>query len=175
MFIVVPVYSEHATEAVMYLDWMSKFENFEMINYGVEGENYVRREDGSHDTTQVSENAHERISVGDLMLVYNGNPDSKQYESELISAEVPEACRDLLTAAFKAARVNTYVPYAFQVQIVSEGEYSASLGEKLGELRVKSITCAEDAFDSTWETVVGEYLSMGGQEVIDEKTAAYNK
>lgn len=175
MFIVVPVYSEHATEAVMYLDWMSKFENFEMINYGIEGENYVRREDGSHDTTQVSENAHERISVGDLMLVYNGNPDSKQYEAELISAEVPEACRDLLTAAFKAARVNTYVPYTFQVQIVSEGDYSASLGEKLGELRVKSITCAEDAFDSTWETVVGEYLSMGGQEVIDEKTAAYNK
>ena len=71
--------------------------------------------------------------------------------------------------------MNTYVPYAFQQQIVSEGEYSASLGEKLGELRVKFITCAQDAFDSTWETVVGEYLSMGGQEVIDEKTAAYNK
>lgn len=40
---------------------------------------------------------------------------------------------------------------------------------------MKCITCAQDAFDSTWETVVGEYLSMGGQEVIDEKTAAYNK
>ena len=175
MFIVVPVYSEHAAEAVLYLDWMSKFENFEMINYGIEGENYVRREDGSHDTTQVSENAHERISVGDLMLVYNGNPDAKQYEAEVITSDVPESCRDLLQAAFRAARVNTWAPYTFQQQIVSEGEYSASLGEKLGELRVKCITCAEDQFDSTWETITKEYLNMGGQEVIDEKIAAYNK
>lgn len=175
MFIVVPVYSEHATEAVLYLDWMSKFENFEMINYGIEGENYVRREDGSHDTTQVSENAHERISVGDLMLVYNGNPDTTQYEAELISSEVPEACRELLKAAFHASTVNTWEPYTFQQQIVSEGEYSASLDEKLGELRVKCITCAEDQFDATWETITNEYLSMGGQEVIDEKIAAYNK
>lgn len=175
MFIVVPVYSKHATEAVLYLDWMSRMENFEVINYGFEGENYIRREDGSHDTTRVSENAKERISVGDLMLVYNGNPNSEQYESELITPSVPETCIDIYKASYKAARINTYAPYLFSRQIVSETEYSASLNEKIGELRVKCITCAPDQFDAIWDEITGEYLSMGGQDVIHEKAEAYAK
>lgn len=175
MFVVVPAYSEHAAEAVMYLDWMAKYENFEVINYGFEGEHYVRREDGSHDTTQVAEGASERISVGDLMLVYNGTPDATAYKSELITPEVPTQWVDLYLNAYEASRVSTYVPYLFQQAIESETEYSASLAEKLTELRVKCITCAPADFDATWDGLMAEYLEMGGQEVIDEKVAVYNK
>lgn len=175
MFVVVPAYSEHATEAVMYLDWMCKYENYEVINYGFKDEHYVLNEDGSHDTTQQAEGASERISTGDLVLTFNGNPDPDVYKKELITKDVPETCVDLCRAAYNASRVSTYVPYLFQEAIESEGEYSASLAEKLTELRVKSITCDPADFDATWDSLVNEYLEMGGQEVIDEKVAAYNK
>lgn len=175
MFVVVPAYSEHATEAVMYLDWMCKYENYEVINYGFKDEHYVLNEDGSHDTTQQAEGASERISTGDLVLTFNGNPDPDVYKKELITKDVPETCVDLYRAAYNASRVSTYVPYLFQEAIESEGEYSASLAEKLTELRVKSITCDPADFDATWDSLVNEYLEMGGQEVIDEKVAAYNK
>lgn len=175
MFIVVPVYSKHVNEAVLYLDWMSIYENFEVINYGFEGEHYVRRADGSHDTTQVAPDASERISVPDLMLVYNQNPDSKCVESELITPSVPEKWQELYKNAFKAARVNTYKPYLFSKQIVSESDYSASLAEKLGELRVKSITCTPEMFEATWDELSAEYLDMGGQTVIDEKVSVFNE
>lgn len=175
MFVVVPAYSEHAAEAVMYLDWMCKYENYEVINYGFKDEHYVLNEDGSHDTTKQAEGASERISTGDLMLTFNGNPDPDVFKKELITKDVPETCIDAYRAAFNAARVSTYTPYLFQEAIESEGEYSASLAEKLTELRVKSITCAPADFDATWDALVNEYLEMGGQEVIDEKVAAYNK
>lgn len=174
MFVVVPAYSEHAAEAVMYLDWMSKYENYEVINYGFEGEHYVRNEDGSHDSTQMAENATELNSTGDLILVYNGNPDPDVAKAELINNNILPELVDTYLAAFKASTVSTYVPYMFQQAIESEGEYSASLAEKLTELRVKSITCSPDEFDATWDALVNEYLEMGGQTVIDEKIEAYN-
>lgn len=76
---------------------------------------------------------------------------------------------------FKAARVNTYKPYLFSKQIVSESDYSASLAEKLGELRVKSITCTPEMFEATWDELSAEYLDMGGQTVIDEKVSVFNE
>ena len=111
----------------------------------------------------------------DLMLVYNQNPDSKCVESELITPSVPEKWQELYKNAFKAARVNTYKPYLFSKQIVSESDYSASLAEKLGELRVKTITCTPEMFEATWDELSAEYLDMGGQTVIDEKISVFNE
>ena len=56
---------------------------------------------------------------------------------------------------------------------MAEGDYGSALSEKIGELRVKSITCTTDEFDTTYDTLLEEYLGMGGQAVIDESTAAY--
>ena len=176
MFIQVPAYSEHAVEAVMYLDWQSKYDNFEVLANGFEGEHYTRGENGVHVMLTKEENPDqsERISVNDLILVYNGNPDVTVYEAELISPSWSEKIQKLYWSAYKSSLHDTYVPYLLDRAIVSEGEYSSALAEKLGELRVKTITCAPADFDATYDKLVEEYMGMGGTEVINEKTEAYN-
>lgn len=39
---------------------------------------------------------------------------------------------------------------------------------------MKTITCASADFDATYDKLVEEYMGMGGTEVINEKTEAYN-
>ncbi|MBS5586707.1 MAG: extracellular solute-binding protein [Clostridiales bacterium] len=172
MYIMVPVFSQHATEAVLYLDWMCDLDNWNVINYGFEGEHYELLESGAHDTSKVADDAQPRISVGDLAIVYNGNP-TPEISKEEKAFSAAEGLVDTYMAAYDISTLNSYVPYDFGRTIVSEAEYGASLNEKIGELRVKAITCASEEFDATYDALLAEFLNMGGQEVIDEKTAAY--
>lgn len=176
MDIVVPAYSEHVTEAVMYLDWLADYDNYEIIQYGFENEHFVYLENGVHDTRVVAENAVRKIQPGDLAIVFNGNPKADVYEAEQrIRAEANNGfLADLSMAAGRASRVNTYIPYSFNVLIQAETDYSVALGEKIVELQVKAITCPAEEFDATYDGLINEYLEMGGQEVIDEKTAVYD-
>ena len=174
MYMMVPVYSQHAAEAVMYIDWLSKYENFEYLAYGQEGEHYTKLENGAHDASTALPDARPRISVGDLVLTYNGNPDRDVAVAEMTSA-IDERLKPVYEAAYYTALENTFEPYDFGKTIVARGDYGLSLNEKIGEIRVKAITGAVDAFDATYDTLVEEFLGMGGQTVIDESLAAYQE
>ncbi len=176
MFIVVPAYSEHVTEAVMFLNWQAKYENYETLAYGIEGEHYTRNDNGTYTGITKEQNPDQslRTTCGDMVLVSNGNPDRAIYEAGLVSASQPEWLQKDYWAAYKASLANTYIPYLFDTVITSASEYSTALNEKLQELRVKTITGTADSFEATWETIMAEYTSMGGQTVIDEKAAAYD-
>lgn len=175
MFIVVPAYSEHVTEAVMFLNWQSKYENYEVLAFGIEGEHYTRNEDGTYNTITKDQNPDQKLrqTTGDMVLVSNGNPNKAIYEASLIGKTWPEWLQKAYWSAYKASMVNTYIPFLFDTVIVSSGEYATALNEKLQELRVKTITGAEADFEATWNSIVDEYKAMGGQTVIDEKVAAY--
>jgi len=175
MFIVVPAYSEHVTEAVIFLNWQSKYENYETLAFGIEGEHYTRNEDGTYNTITKEQNPDQKLrqTTGDMVLVSNGNPNKEIYEASLIGKTWPEWLQKAYWSAYKASMVNTYIPFLFDTVIVSSGEYSTALNEKLQELRVKTITGAEADFEATWTTIIDEYKAMGGQTVIDEKVAAY--
>ena len=171
MYIMVPATSEHVNEAIMYLNWQCDPEVFEVLNYGFEGEHYVRN-GNIHDSTQKAENFRERISTGDLILVYNGNPDT-----EVQLAEKFRNCDPLIVDTYKmayaTATYHNYIPYDFGRAINALGEYGSALNEKLSEVYTKSITCSIDSFSDTFDAQIQEYLNMGGQAVIDEKTEAY--
>lgn len=172
MYIMVPATSQHVNEAVMYLNWQAAYENYETLAYGFEGEHFVYIENNAHDTTQHAENASARISISDLILVYNGNPFTEIANAEKKMSLDP-ILADTVINAQDAAMLHTYIPYDLGRSIDSYGEYGSALKEKITELQTKSITCAVEDFDETFDRLVEEYLGMGGQIVLDEKLSAY--
>ncbi len=80
---------------------------------------------------------------------------------------------DTYEMAFNTAMYHTYIPYVFDQAIKAQGEYGSALNEKLSEVYTKSITCSIESFSDTFDAQIQEYLDMGGQAVIDEKTEAY--
>jgi putative aldouronate transport system substrate-binding protein len=56
-------------------------------------------------------------------------------------------------------------------------EAETGMGEGLNAKRDQawalSVTCSVDEFDAVWDQNMEEYLSAGGQAIIDERTAAW--
>lgn len=172
MLIMVPSYSEHVDAAVKYLNWMSIYDNWKTIQYGIEGEHYNLNADGLIEVIDPEYNSKSMISTSDLGIIYNGDPMEAQFKFGL-TANIPEETKDCYVKSYDISLVNAYAPFALGKAIASEGEYQATLNEKLGELRTKTITCSVDEFDALYDSLCEEYLVMGGQAIIDEKTAAY--
>jgi putative aldouronate transport system substrate-binding protein len=172
MLIMVPSYSENVNAAVKYLNWMSDYQNWKTLQYGIEGEHYTVNPDGLIDIIDPEYNAKTMISTADLGIIYNGDPVEAQFKHSLV-ANIPEATKDCYLKSYEISLVRAYAPYALGRSIEAEGEYQATLNEKLGELRTKTITCPIDEFDELYDTLCEEYLNMGGQAIIDEKLAAY--
>ena len=53
--------------------------------------------------------------------------------------------------------------------IESETEVGSSLTEKRDELLTKAVTASVEEFDSVYDTIMEDYMNMGGQDIIDER------
>ena len=55
-------------------------------------------------------------------------------------------------------------------EIASEAEVGDSLSAKRDQIYDKAVTASEADFDSVWDEGIADYLSAGGQAIIDERT-----
>ena len=80
----------------------------------------------------------------------------------------------MLRQAYEIAMNDGYYPSKIDNSTETSAKYGKILQEKDVEILVKSITCKPGDFDKTYDTLIQEYLDIGGQEVIDEKRAIYS-
>ncbi|MGI5899088.1 MAG: hypothetical protein ACOX8S_04090 [Christensenellales bacterium] len=171
--IFVPSFSKNVDGAVMYLNWLADYQNDRVLRLGFEGEHYDMV-DGVPTVIDLDYNTKTRVSTGDLCLMYNGNPNLEENLAATL-INLPEPDRPIREMAELIDNYNSFAPATFTSVIRSELDYSVALEEKEGELRVKIIMCKPEDFDATWDKLVNEYLSIGGQAVIDEKQAVWNE
>ena len=162
----VPIFSKVPDQAVMYLDFLANYENDRVLRYGFEGENYTMVDGIPTDIHLDYQN------LSDYALMYNGDPDPV-INSATVIASLPDFTKPIRETNLKIGILGAYANYPFGKEIVAETNYKTDLDAKKAELYVKSIMASPDAFDSTWDTMVEEYMRIGGQEIIDEKTAVY--
>lgn len=182
LFIMVPKTSSEAAAAaaVKYLDWQSSAAGAQLMSWGEEGKNYTLV-DGipAVSTEQKAVNDVERFNSGDLRIMWNGawtkSPDDlwKQIEAgdPKYGKEVAIAQQMGLNGGFRDYQANP----AFETVIESESKYGTSLDKIFVDGLIKVIMADPANFDAEYDALVSEYLSSGGQEIIDEKTAALSK
>ena len=183
-------FSSSATEdeikaAWMYLEWMSQEDVLFTLQWGVEGENYTLDESGNP------------VSVGDYngdyKQGYNNNAD---YVAPVTASRVlgdPEAdirasfptdlpqteelVQQILdfynTRVEQASEGLAIVPCMYATVIDAESEYRDTLGSLYTQYRDELTMCDPAEFDSLYDQRAQEYLDAGYQEIIDERTEAY--
>ena len=162
----VPVFSKAQTEAVKYLDWLADYENDKVLRYGFEGENYTLVDGVPTDIHLDYQN------LSDYALMYNGDPDATVNTATVV-ASLPEFTKTIRTQNLQIGIEGGYTPYPFGQEIVALTNYKTDLDAKIAELYVNSIMASPDQFDTVWDQYAQEYLTIGGQQVIDEKKAVY--
>ncbi|MGI5899939.1 MAG: extracellular solute-binding protein [Christensenellales bacterium] len=176
MLVMVPSFSTSVNEAIIYLNWLSAYENYDTMAYGVEGEHYELDENGIPMTIDAEYNSKTRISVTDLALTFNGDP---QRGMMMISRGLSEPNQPVRK---NAAIIGTYGQYVgarysfFNMGAPNEAstKYSINLADKIGEIYVKSIMAPVGSFDTTFDTLVQEYMQIGGNEVAAEAKQLYD-
>lgn len=181
MYIAIPATCEHPENAIKYLDFLSVPENAKVLQYGFEGVHY-RIEEGNQVVTiehteeekAASEYDFERITVGDMVLVYNGNPYG-WVQSPKGMEEAKAKAYILGAQSLKSSVVGGQADYYFQgIETEADKQYKGLVTDPTKNLPLL-ISCPVKEFDAMYDQVLNDYLSAGGQAIIDDKVKLYNE
>lgn len=174
MHILIPKTSKHAAEAVKYLDWMSQADILFTLQNGNEGEHYTLQ-DGYPVAITTDEAKQTFYNNGDIAIISNGKDfGSEEKNIEAASLQTPDY-KELAKQTILYALKDGYTLPHFERPIESEIKYGDTLKSKATEAIVKSIVAKPDKFSETYDSYVKEYLKIGGQQVLDERKAAYGE
>lgn len=175
MYIMIPKSSQHAAEAIKYLDWMSQTENMVALQNGVEGENYAMQDGIPVVKNDASTEVLNRVyNFGDIAILANGKfAGDDEKNKQAFVAGMPAQFQADVRKALDISVSETFKPILFDHPIEAESKYGTALQDKYEELIVKSVMAKPEDFDSTYESVLQDYMESGGQAILDERTKAY--
>ncbi|MGE5599535.1 MAG: sugar ABC transporter substrate-binding protein, partial [Bacteroidota bacterium] len=163
---------------LLYLDWITKFENRRFLQIGEEGVTHVKLEDGTIKTIAATgakimnspNNIDYTITCNGLDL---GNPS---LSARSIAQGYAGVDARFIEKAFVTASKDSRIVKKFNCgEIRSEAGMDAALKVKRDNLFVQAIVCKPEDFDKVWEAGFKDYLNSGGQAIIDERRAALAK
>jgi len=173
-----PSTNKEPLASLLYLDWISTLENRRFLQIGEEGVTHEVMPDGAIKTIAATgdkimnsvNNLDYTITINGLDL---GDPDLTTRSLALGYAGVDAR---FIQKAFNTAMNDGFTPKNFNVgEIKSEAGMGQVLKEKRDILFAQAITCKPEEFDAVWEAGYKEYLNAGGQAIIDERKALYEK
>jgi len=173
VYIMVPKASKRANEAIKYLDWMSKQDVLFTLQNGMEGIHYNLKDGMPVAINVQGDNKLGFSSNIDYTIITNGMQYGSLDKNIKYQASVNVGFEDLYTKAYKYSIQDGYTAPRFDKPIASDLKYNKTLAQKALEITVKSITCKPSEFDKTYDSLVQEYMQNGGQEIVNEKKAAY--
>ena len=172
-----PTTNDEPLASLLYLDWISTPENIQYLQIGDEGVTHVKLEGGGVAIQAAKAPAIQNSGQNiDMTITCNG--------LNLMSAE--ETAK---SAAYNYAAVDpAYVQRAIEVAMegaelpknVNVGAISAEegIGTALDEKRDiafdKSVVASVADFDAVWDDAMADYLSTGGQDIMDEREEKWN-
>lgn len=176
-FIMVPAFSESAKEAVMYLDWMLVPENLMRLSLGDEGVHYTIDEEGifhinadydGPDKLSASNNYEYRFIVEDI---WYGSQEAT-YKNWTSKCNSEQADIQFEMAMTDSRQDPWFFPY-FKKAVQSEAQYATSMTDKYKEMFTILIMCSPDEFDSQYDNLVNEFMSLYGNEVCEERAQVW--
>lgn len=177
MYVMIPKSSEHAVEAIKYLDWMASGTNLFDIQFGIENENFTLVDGVPVVKPDATQEAIDKIyNFGDIAVIVNGKfaGDDVKNEAAYI-AQTPAEFQADMRKSVEISHTDTIQPIRFDHPIEAEAKYGTALADKFQEIIVKLTMVKTDQFDSTYQSVMKDYMSSGGQAILDERIAAYKE
>ncbi len=173
-----PATNKEPLASLLYLDWISKLENRSYLQIGDEGVTHEKLEDRSikllaakGDSIMNSPNNIDyTITINGLDL---GDPD---LTLKSIANGYAGVDSRLVAKAYEVASNDAYVGKRVSAgPINSEEGQGPALKEKRDAMLPQAVTAKTDKFDAIFDSGLQDYLTSGGQAIIDERKAAYEK
>jgi putative aldouronate transport system substrate-binding protein len=172
--IFIPAFSKNQKEALQYLNWLGKFENYNYLQIGERGRNHnivdgVPQVIASTDPKWI-QNSTQNI---DITMPLNGiELGSTEQNIRVLALSYAGTPADAIASAYnisvKDARAAVVHPGVFKVT-----QYMQTLKDKADALYAQAIRAPTAQFDSVWDAGYKDWLSSGATEVINERTTQW--
>ena len=164
--------------SMLYLDWISAPEHIKYLQIGEEGVTHEVLESGAIKTIAATGNAIQNSGMNiDYTITCNGlnlgdatlTSLSKAYTYASIDpALVQEADKIAGTDIRVGKNVNVGA-------IESEAGVGDTLSAKRDQAYDNAVVASPEKFDAVWDEYISDYLSAGGQDIIDERTEKWEQ
>ncbi|MEK4850731.1 extracellular solute-binding protein [Paenibacillus sp. FSL H7-0756] len=177
MYIMIPKSSKHAVEAIKYLDWMATDGHLQYIQNGIEGEHYTLEGGVPVSIPDMSVESSNKLSGGgDIGIIANGRIfESQEKNNEAFVKSFRTQYQDIIAKSLTISTTNPIEPVFTSRPIEAESKYGTTLSDKIKQLMVKSTMVSPGEFEVTYESMLKDYMSSGGQAILDERKAAYSE
>lgn len=167
-----PTTNDEPLASLLYLDWISQPEHIEYLQIGDEGVTHNVLEAGAIQTVAATGDAIMNSGMNiDYTITCNGlhlstealTALSKAYGyAEIEPALVQQADEIAQTDTVPAKNVNVGA-------IEAEAGVGDTLSAKRDQVYDNAVIAAEADFDKVWDELYSDYLSAGGQAIMDER------
>ncbi|HOB91197.1 MAG: extracellular solute-binding protein [Bacillota bacterium] len=173
-----PSTNDEPLASLLYLNWITKFENRRFLQIGQEGVTHEVLEDGTIKTIAATgdkimnspNNIDYTITINGLEL---GDPELTSRSLALGYAGVDK--RFIEKAYMLTNRDARYEKNVQVGDIVAEQGMGPALKEKRDTLLAQAVVAKPEDFDAVWDRGFQDYLNSGGQAIINERRAKYEQ
>ncbi len=173
-----PSTNDEPLASLLYLDWISKLENRSFLQIGEEGVTHEKLPSGAVKTL---------AATGEKIM---NSPSNIDYTITINGLDIGNADLNIESIAQGYVGVDpSYIERAYEYSIV-DARYSENinvgtiqaevgmgpaLSEKRNTVLTQAVVAKQDKFDAVFDSGLNDYLSSGGQAIIEERKAAYEK
>ena len=171
-----PSTNDEPLASMLYLDWISDPEHIQYLQIGDEGVTHNVLDDGAIEIIAAEGDAIMNSGQNiDYTITCNGLhfTDDKLTELSMAHSYASVDSEDVETAIKLSMTNPRYEKNVKVAQITAEDGMGEALASKRDEVYDTAVVAAADAFDTTWDKAMADYLSAGGQAIIDERTTAW--
>ncbi|MBR5345610.1 MAG: extracellular solute-binding protein [Clostridia bacterium] len=165
-----PSTNKEPLASLLYVNFISSADTIYYLQTGLEGTNYVKHDDGAIEilpaTGEWVKNSGNNI---DYTMTCNG-----LYLGEATGASTalsyPGIPAEVVIKANEYGQNNGRFPKHYNVgTITSETKYGSELSNLRDELLTNAVMAAVDQFDEVYDGYMAQYLTTGGNEIINER------
>jgi len=167
-----PVTNTEPLASLLYLDWISDPEHIQYLQLGDEGVTHQVNEDGSY--SLIAATGDPIMNSGnniDYTITCNGlHLTDADLTIKSLAHSYASIDPELVENAHKIAQTDAVPVKNVNVgNIAAEEGMGTALSEKRNIMYDNCVICDPDKFDSEWDKYMADYLSSGGQAIMDER------
>lgn len=172
-----PHTNDEPLASMLYLDWISDPEHIQYLQIGDEGVTHNVLESGAIQTVAASGDAIMNSGMNiDYTITCNGLHLATEELTKLSQAyNYAEIDPDVVSGADAIAQTDAVPAKNVNVgAIEAEANIGDTLSAKRDQVYDNAVIASESDFDNVWDSMMADYLSSGGQAIMDERAEKWN-
>lgn len=173
-----PATNDEPLASLLYLNWITKFENRKFLQIGEEGVHHEIAADGA---------IQKLAATGEKIM---NSPDNIDYTITINGLDLGDVDLNIKSMALSYVGVDADIirqAYEYSIkdnviiqnynlgEIKSEAGMGPALSDKRDALLIQSVVADKSKFDQIFDSGLQDYLNSGGQAIIDERSVALEK